>query len=94
MLWSRSLELLGDFAPQFIDSGLRVTKVSILTDADVIGRLDLSGVISRYPFALMIPQSETERLLEKTLNQYVVIVERGVEATSITQTNDCAQAKL
>ena len=34
---------------------------------------------SRYPFALMIPQSETERLLEERLEEYGTKVERRTE---------------
>lgn len=94
VLWSRTLELLGNSAQKFIDGGLRVTGVSIFANTRVIGRLDVSGVQSPYPFALMIPQSETERLLEEMLNQHGVIVERGVEVTSVMQTIDYAQAEL
>lgn len=94
VLWSRTLELLGHAAQEFIDNGLPVTHISVLTEENLIGRLDISGVRSPYPFALMIPQSETERLLEGMLNRRGVMVERGVEATSVSQTGDFAQSIL
>ena len=94
VLWSRTLELLGNSAQQFIDCGLRVNGISIFANGSVIGRLDVSSVQSPYPFALMIPQSETERLLEEMLSQHGVIVERGAEATSVAQTLDYAQVEL
>ena len=41
-----------------------------------------------YPYALMIPQSDTERLLEGRLNELGVRVERGVEVTSVSLRTD------
>ena len=46
-----------------------------------IGHLTLDGVASPHPYALMLPQSETERLLDEHLNTLGVKVERSVELT-------------
>ncbi|WP_084479960.1 FAD-dependent monooxygenase [Brucella pseudogrignonensis] len=85
VIWSRTLELLGARASAFVDAGLVVTKISICNQQNLLGRLDVSAVPSAYPFALMIPQSETERLLEDMLNKQGVRVERGVEAVAALQ---------
>ncbi len=85
VIWSRTLELLGGRAQAFIEAGLVVTQISIFNQQSLIGRLDVSAVASAYPFALMIPQSETERLLEDMLNKQGVWVERGVEVVAARQ---------
>lgn len=97
VLWSRTLELLnrgGEGSAPFRAAGLEALRVSIMNGTDLIGRLDLTGVASPYPYALMIPQSETERLLEQRLDRQAVTVERGVEAVAIEWADEAARAKL
>jgi 2-polyprenyl-6-methoxyphenol hydroxylase-like FAD-dependent oxidoreductase len=87
VLWSRTLELLdrgGGSAP-FVAAGLKVDAANIVAGNRLIGHVSLASVESRYPYALMLPQSETERLLEERLNGLGVRVERQVEMTSFTQ---------
>jgi 2-polyprenyl-6-methoxyphenol hydroxylase-like FAD-dependent oxidoreductase len=81
VVWSRTLELMDHMGctPEFLDAGLKVTDVSIYADQNQIGHMSLAGVPSPHPFALMIPQSETERLLEAHLGTLGVKVERSVE---------------
>ncbi len=83
VLWARTLELLdrmeADFADQFIRAGLKTESVNILSGNDEIAHLDMTGVDSTYKFVLMIPQSETERLLEEHLALLGVKVERQTE---------------
>jgi 2-polyprenyl-6-methoxyphenol hydroxylase-like FAD-dependent oxidoreductase len=91
VLWSRTLELLdrqpGGAAP-FSEAGFKVGAVSFLSAGKLIGRATMESVTSPYPYALMIPQSETERVLEERLEALGVSVERQVEATSITMRED------
>ncbi|UHD45365.1 FAD-dependent monooxygenase [Aureimonas altamirensis] len=97
VLWSRTLELLDrgiDGAAPFTEVGLKSHCVSIMNGSELIGRVELDTVRSSYPYALMIPQSETERLLEERLEKQGVIVERNVEATTIEGRDDCVQAIL
>ena len=49
---------------------------------------------SRYPYALMIPQSETERVLETGLEQLGIKVERQVELTAVAARADGVTATL
>ena len=68
VLWSRTLELLdrsGGSAP-FIDAGFKVGAVNILTGGEVVGHVDMGSVETPYPYALMLPQTDTERLLDET----------------------------
>jgi len=81
VIWSRTLELLdrgGGSAP-FIDAGFKVLAANFVAGDKVIGRLSLEGANTAYSFGLMLPQSETERLLEERLQGLGVTVERRVE---------------
>ena len=67
VVWSRTLELLdrgpGGSEP-FIDAGFKALAVNIVAkDGELMGRVTMDSVNSPYPFGLMLPQSETERLL-------------------------------
>jgi 2-polyprenyl-6-methoxyphenol hydroxylase-like FAD-dependent oxidoreductase len=97
VIWSRSLELLdrqqGGAAP-FVEAGFKVHAARILAGEKQIGRVTLDAVDTHYPFALMLPQSETERLLEERLNAMGVRVEREVEATSLGFRADGVDAVL
>jgi 2-polyprenyl-6-methoxyphenol hydroxylase-like FAD-dependent oxidoreductase len=55
---------------------------------DKVARITLDGVASPYPLALMLPQNDTERLLEKQLNAFGVKLERGVELTIFAPSSD------
>ena len=59
-----------------------------------IAQIDLTSVASPFPFALGLPQSETERLLGENLSGLGIGVERGVELTGLTQTSDAVRAVL
>src|ERR1700733_730038 len=61
VLWSRTLELLDRTGggAAVAAAGHKVVAANIIAGDESIGRVDLSGVASPYPFALMLPQSET-----------------------------------
>ncbi len=98
VLWSRTLELLdrGDrgSAP-FVEAGFKVDGVNIVApEGHVVGHVKMDSVASPYPYALMLPQSDTERLLEERLQRLGVSVERGTEATTLTIGADSVAATL
>ena len=83
VLWSRTLELLdrGDRgATPFVEAGFKVDAVNIVApDGRVVGHVKMDSVPSPYNYALMLPQSDTERLLEERLQRLGVSVERSTE---------------
>ena len=96
VVWSRTLELLdrgGGSAP-FVNAGFKALAVNIITGNKVVGRVSMETVSSPYPYGLMIPQSETERLLEERLGRLGVTVERKVELTAFTCGTDRVEATL
>ncbi len=83
VLWSRTLELMdraGATAP-FLAAGFKATAANIADGREEIARITFDGVVSPHPYALMLPQSETERILEEHLATLGVPVEREVELT-------------
>jgi 2-polyprenyl-6-methoxyphenol hydroxylase-like FAD-dependent oxidoreductase len=85
VLWSRSLEILDGLggAGPFVAAGMRAHGASLYAEGRRLVHALLDDVDSPYPFALMIPQSETERVLEETLAAHGVRVERRVELTAL-----------
>jgi 2-polyprenyl-6-methoxyphenol hydroxylase-like FAD-dependent oxidoreductase len=96
VLWSRTLELLerGPGASRFIAAGFKVNAVNMISRDQTVGHVDMSSINSPYPFALMLPQSETERLLEERLGELGVKVERSVAATALSFAGDRVEAVL
>jgi 2-polyprenyl-6-methoxyphenol hydroxylase-like FAD-dependent oxidoreductase len=98
VVWSRTLELL-DRGPggsrSFIDAGFKALAVNIVAkDGELMGRVTMDSVNSPYPFGLMLPQSETERLLEERLAGLGVTVERQVEVLGYKSTDAGVEATL
>ena len=84
VIWPRTLELLDiqGCAQAFVDAGRRCGGARILGEGHELAHAHFSRARSAYPYALMIPQSETERLLEQQLARMGVQVERRVELLS------------
>jgi 2-polyprenyl-6-methoxyphenol hydroxylase-like FAD-dependent oxidoreductase len=84
-LWSRTLELLDrlGLASRFVDQGRKVNAVNVMAEARRIGHVGFGEIDSPYPFALMLPQTETERLLTAHLAGQGVFVERGTELVGL-----------
>ena len=98
VLWARTLELLdrgeSGVAP-FIEAGFKVDAVNVVAlDGHVVGHVKMDLVPSPYRYALMLPQSETERLLEERLQRLGVTVERSTEVTALTIGADNVKATL
>lgn len=88
VLWARTLEMLdieGCAAP-FVAAGLPARGVNIQeAGGKPLLHVPFSMARSIYKFALMIPQSETERLLEEELHRLQVSVERSTELLSFVE---------
>ncbi|MBX9945376.1 MAG: FAD-dependent monooxygenase [Reyranella sp.] len=96
VMWSRTLELLDDagYAQAFIPAGLIAHGAQISTGKEIMAKVTLDSIDSRFPYALMIPQSETERVLEERLAAAGVTVERRVELAGFTDTGASVEATL
>jgi 2-polyprenyl-6-methoxyphenol hydroxylase-like FAD-dependent oxidoreductase len=96
VIWSRTLELLdrAGVSDALVAAGHRVDAANIIAGSRTIGHIGLAGVNSPYPYALMLPQSDTERLLEAHLLSLGVGVEREVELIGFTDTGTGVTAAL
>ncbi len=78
VLWSRSLELIDRMGcgKTFDDAGCEVTAANIVVGRAGSAKSASTEVATPHPYALMLPQSETERLMEEHLGSYGVRVLR------------------
>jgi 2-polyprenyl-6-methoxyphenol hydroxylase-like FAD-dependent oxidoreductase len=85
VLWSRSLELLHAMGgvEAFLATGMEAHGASLYGEGRRLVHFSFSGVDSLYRLPLMIPQSETERLLEERLAELGARPERRVELVAI-----------
>ena len=60
---------------RFIEAGLKVQGVNILSGREEIARVEMTDIESPYNFVLMIPQSDTERLLEEHTPRFALFAE-------------------
>jgi 2-polyprenyl-6-methoxyphenol hydroxylase-like FAD-dependent oxidoreductase len=98
VVWPRTLELMDRITPEcsdrFIAAGSKVENANIFSGDEEIAHVDLRSVDSSYKFVLMIPQSETERLLEEQLAGLGVKVERQVELKEFIQSAERVSCAL
>ncbi|UYN98057.1 MAG: FAD-dependent monooxygenase [Enhydrobacter sp.] len=96
VLWSRTLELFDDagYAAAFLPFGILAHGAEISTGRELIAQVPFDAIDSRFPHALMIPQSETERVLEERLGSAGVEVERRVELTGFADKGDEVEATV
>jgi 2-polyprenyl-6-methoxyphenol hydroxylase-like FAD-dependent oxidoreductase len=96
VIWSRTLELMDRMGctSAFLDAGLRARGASIRSGRTILGHTEFSEIASPYNFALMIPQSDTERLLTAHLRSLGVTVERKWELSGFNQLAEHVEARL
>ncbi len=96
VLWPRTLELLDieGGVERFIAAGSPALGARILADGKPLVRVRFETARSAYRYALMIPQSETERLLEERLDALGLVVERGTSLTSFDDDGGAVNAVL
>ena len=96
VVWSRTLELMDRMGctPAFLAAGLQARGATLRSGGDVLGTARFGEIASPYPFALMIPQAQTERLLTEHLAGLGVAVERRVTLAGFAQGPDRVTARL
>lgn len=97
-IWPRTLELMergGDgLAAELVGLGNKVTAANMLADGKHLARVPLDEIETPYPFVLMLPQSETERVLLAHLEARGVEPELGVALADFTQEGETVTATL
>lgn len=87
---TRSIELFEHIgiAKDFLDRGVPTTSLEIHHQKKRLAKVPLDIVDSFYKFILMLPQSETEHILNQELEKRNVRVERNVELLELQQESD------
>jgi 2-polyprenyl-6-methoxyphenol hydroxylase-like FAD-dependent oxidoreductase len=85
VMQARTLEQLQRYglADAAVASGRKIKHAEFFSDGKKLGDISLSAIPSRYPFALMLPQTETEALLNQHMESLGVKAERDIELVSI-----------
>ncbi len=96
VIQARTLEQLRRYgiAAETISRGRKLTDAKMYSDGKQIVHFNLEQLPSRYPFALFLPQSETERILNHQMESLCVHAERRVELVGLTQSDGSAHATL
>jgi 2-polyprenyl-6-methoxyphenol hydroxylase-like FAD-dependent oxidoreductase len=96
VVWSRTLELLDrtSIGAELLAAGRICKAANLMSGPTALAHITFEDVDSTHPYALMIPQSETERVLEDHLRTLGVAVERNTELTAFTQSADSVTCTL
>src|SRR5215475_14209476 len=86
LVHAATLEILDELgvADELIAAGVRVHRIGFSDRGRVIARIGLTGVPSRYPFALGVPQSTTEQVLARRLTALGGSIRREHQAEKVT----------
>lgn len=89
-IWPRTLELLqaAGYVEAFIANGLHAKALGIYWGNKPLARIPFKTISSCFKYVLMLPQSETERLLEEYLKTLGGTVERETELTDFVDKKD------
>src|SRR3990167_7635140 len=87
LIQTRTIEILDlvGIGERFVKRGHRCTAFNLYTNGEHTAKISLDQVDSPYPFILMLPQSETERLLSERLAELHVQIERSSELINVEQ---------
>lgn len=87
------MDLCGLIDP-FLKRGYPAPGLNIGLHGSGSGTIDLQHLDTRYPYLLVIPQNETEEIIETRLNELEVEIERGLELVAVQQDADSVTATL
>ncbi len=96
VIWSRTLELMDRMGctAAFLAAGLQARGATVRDGSGVLGHNSFDHVASPHPYPLMIPQSDTERLLTAHLASFGVEVERQVELVGFDEQAEQVAVRL
>ena len=96
VIWSRTLELIDRMGcgADFLAAGMRLRGATISAEGRRLADLDVSGLDTPHPYALAIPQSETERLFTRHLARLGIRVERETGLADFSQSETGVRARL
>lgn len=95
---SRSLEMWDKMgiADHFIQAGRKIAGLTLSSGTKKVFTIDFANIssLTKFSFALGLPQAETERLLAENLTRQGGTVERGVTLLDFSQTDQAVTANV
>ncbi len=84
---ARSLELFARLgvAEDLMENAIKINQGNLYVNGAWQAKLDFTDLNTPFPFVTLLPQSETERILEARLATYGHVVERETELTGFAQ---------
>jgi 2-polyprenyl-6-methoxyphenol hydroxylase-like FAD-dependent oxidoreductase len=91
-----SLDMLDrmGIADDLLGLGVKSLDMNMVVDGKTLMRVPFEGVDSAFPYCLVLPQAETERVLTDHVTALDITIERGVTATALTQDDDAVHVSL
>jgi 2-polyprenyl-6-methoxyphenol hydroxylase-like FAD-dependent oxidoreductase len=98
-VWPRTLELFArtgtGIVQEMLEFGVKTPSFHVWSDGARLVHLDFAHHLAgSYPFALMIPQTETEALLTRHVERLGGTIERGTELLSLNQQEERVEVLL
>lgn len=95
-VFARTLEIFDQLgiAETAISRGRKLSEFQMYANGKPLAQMSLTDIDSCFPFVLCLPQSETEHLLETSLETFGVRVERSLTFTGLTQDDQGVTATL
>ncbi|MEU6564878.1 FAD-dependent oxidoreductase [Nocardia nova] len=90
LVHASTLELLAELGvgDDLVSAGRKLRRIVMADRGQVLARIDLTGIASRYPFALGVPQSTTEEILLRRFAGLGGVVRRNHRVESLRTTAD------
>lgn len=83
-----------EIADRAVEKGRKLTHAELISQGKTVVSFSLDRIPGRYPFALFLPQSQTEQLLTERLESLGRWIERGVELVSFENQDASVTATL
>jgi 2-polyprenyl-6-methoxyphenol hydroxylase-like FAD-dependent oxidoreductase len=96
VLWSRTLELMDrmECTAPFLTTGKKAIAVNVTAGKEPITKVTVDGVKTPHPYALMMPQCDTEELLGDFVTSLGVKIDRNIELTDFVASTDGVTSTL
>ncbi|MFI5892810.1 FAD-dependent oxidoreductase [Actinoplanes sp. NPDC051513] len=96
VIHARTLEVLDELgvSRELVDRGVVVPRFTVRDGDRALLTVDFGGLPTAYPYTLMLPQDETERILADRLNHLGVSVRRSAELVGVRPDADGVTATL
>ncbi|WP_433295037.1 FAD-dependent monooxygenase [Actinoplanes sp. CA-030573] len=96
VIHARTLEALDQIgvSKELVDGGLKVPRFVVRDGDRPLLTVDFGGLPTPYPYTLMLPQSDTERILADRLHQLGGPIRREAEVVGIAPDDDGVTATL